>query len=508
MPSRAGQDTGKGGKTMIQEYIQEREAGRLAREFGENWDSYQGKPEGQTDTEWLKELILRKCSRLSEEEAQREANEIMGFLDTCEKNRKEVEEAAGQGRSKEEWLGEKLQESAIGLSAARYSETLQGLDDLLYQQNQEMAEALSRAKDGHISMNPNLDGNLAEHMIGRTAQLQGYLQNKNIQVEIRNVNTANSVDVRVTNLDTGKYQNYQMKYGKDAKATIRMIEEGNYQNQRLVVPSDQVEEVRAYFEAKGSRKTITDHIEMDGVKGRSFTKAEMEGMRDQAQKTNQAPVLDDYYYSTKEYALQVGKNAGVMALQMAAVTTGIEMAAKVCQGQEIRGEEVAEAALRTGADTGVKVAAAGTLHSAVRTGSIPFLPKNMGTGLITGIAFVGVENAKVLLQMAEGKLSTLKGLDQMGKVTVSMAGGLGLMGLVQGAVSGLLGGPVGVAAGLVSGMVGYAAGSGIGSRIYSAAKKIAGKAKEMGKKALEGIRRVGETVKSVAKKIPVIGWFL
>lgn len=491
---------------MFQEYIREREAERLAREFEENWDSYQKKPEEQTDTEWLKGLILRKC-RLSEEEAQREAAEIVEFLDTCEKSKQEVEAAARQGRSKEEWLGEKLQESAIGLSAARYSETLQGLDDLLYQQNQEMAEALSRAKDGHISMNPNLDGNIAEHMVGRSTQLQGYLQNKNIKVEIRDVNTANSVDVRVTNLDTGKYQNYQMKYGKDAKATIRMIEEGNYNNQRLVVPPEQLEEVRTYFEKKGSQKTITDHIEMDGVKGRAFTKAEVERMRDLAQKSNQGPKLEDCYYSTKEYALQVGKNAGVMALQMAAVTTGIDLAVKVCQGKEIQAEEVAETALRTGVDTGVKVTAAGTLHSAVRTGGLPFLPKNMGTDLITGIAFVGVENAKVLLQMAEGKLSTLKGLDQMGKVTVSMAGGLGLMGLVQGAVSGLLGGPVGVAAGLVSGMVGYAAGSGIGSRIYSGAKKIAGKAKEMGRRALDGLRKGAEMVRGAVQKIPVIGWF-
>ncbi len=52
--------------------------------------------------------------------------------------------------------------------------------------------------------------------------------------------------------------------------------------------------------------------------------------------------------------------------------------------------------------------------------------------MISGIAFVGVENAKVMLQMAEGEMSTLKGLDQMGKNTVAMFGGLGLTELVKG----------------------------------------------------------------------------
>lgn len=204
-------------------------------------------------------------------------------------------------------VGTKIQESAIGLSAYQYSCILRDFDNSLYRQNLEMAEALSRSSDGHIMMSPNLDGNIAEHMIARTTELQGYIQNKNIKVEVRGVNTANSVDVRAMNLETGKFQNYQLKFGEDAKATIGLIERGNYNNQQIIVPSEQLEEIRNHFKLKGSQKTITDHIEVNGVKGRSFTKAEMKQIQKQAQEDGIMPVLDDYYYSTKEYALSIGK---------------------------------------------------------------------------------------------------------------------------------------------------------------------------------------------------------
>lgn len=39
-------------------------------------------------------------------------------------------------------------------------------------------------------------------------------------------------------------------------------------------------------------------------------------------------------------------------------------------------------------------------------------------------AFIGVENKKILLKMAEGKISAMKGLDHMGRTTESMVGGL------------------------------------------------------------------------------------
>ena len=106
------------------------------------------------------------------------------------------------------------------MSVNEYGEVLQSIDDMLYCKNMELAEALQRSSDGHIKMSPNLDGNIAENMIAKTAELSAFIQDKNIKVEVRDVFTENSVDVRATNIDTGKYQNYQLKFGKDADATI------------------------------------------------------------------------------------------------------------------------------------------------------------------------------------------------------------------------------------------------------------------------------------------------
>ena len=480
---------------MVKEYIEEKECRKLNQEFSENLKDYQNRSANLTDEDWLIELIMRKCSHITREQAEIEALEILRSLDVCEHDLSSLEDAGRQGISSEHWLEQKIQESAIGLSAYQYSCILRDFDNSLYRQNMEMAEALSRSSDGHIMMSPNLDGNIAEHMIARTTELQGYIQNKNIKVEVRGVNTANSVDVRAMNLETGKFQNYQLKFGEDAKATIGLIERGNYNNQQIIVPSEQLEEIRNHFKLKGSQKTITDHIEVNGVKGRSFTKAEMKQIQKQAQEDGIMPVLDDYYYSTKEYALSIGKNAGVTALQMAAVTTGLDVIAKVCQGKEIRTDEMVETALRSGTDTGVKVVASGTLHVAVRNEMIPFLSKSLGTNVITNIAFVGVENAKILFKMAEGKLSTVKGMDCMGRVSVSMTGGMMCMALAKGALEGFaLGGAVGVGVGLVTGMVSYAAGSSIGEKVYSIAKKVAQGAKKLALKAFDTLKSMKDKV--------------
>lgn len=76
--------------------------------------------------------------------------------------------------------------------------------------------------------------------------------------------------------------------------------------------------------------------------------------------------------------------------------------------------------------------------------------------------------------MAEGKLSTIKGMDCMGRVTMSMTGGMMRMTLAKGALKGFVldGG------GVVAGMVSYVMGSSIGEKVYSTIKKVAQGAKK------------------------------
>lgn len=489
------------------EYINEQEARTLKELFAKYLKSYKEKDVSVSDKEWLEQLFKSELPEVKEEEAKHDAEEIVDAIKEFDGNLRSLNEAAQKGVSKESWLADKIQESSVGMAVSEYGQVLQSMDDMLYLKNMELADALQRSTDGQIKMSPNLDGNIAENMIAKTTELSGFIQGKNIKVEVRDVFTENSVDVRAINLDTGKYQNYQLKFGKDAKATIDLIERGNYNNQQIIVPSEQLEEVRAHFKAKGSSKTITDHIDAWGAEGKKFTKENMKELQLAAQEDGIMPSMDYSHYQTKDLAMSIGKNAGAMALQAAAVTTGLNIASKIFKGEKVDADEMVEIAIKTGADTSVKVVTAGTLQVAIRKGIISFIPKATPAGVIANIACVGIENVKILAKIASGDLSLTKGLDQMGRVTTSMVGGL--WGMAKGAAVGakltgwipVVGAPLAVVTGFIGGMVGYFGGSKIGDTIYNAGKKVAGAARSVAKAAVNGLKSAGRAVASGAKKV-------
>lgn len=493
-------------KNKKEEYLTEKEARTIWGIFRKNLKSYKEKAPDMTDQEWLVQLFKTEFPDMTDEEVRRDAKEVTESIKFFDENLKSCNQAATSGISKEHWLADKLQEASVGMSVNEFGKALQQIDNTLYAKNVEIADALSRSSDGHIMMSPNLDGNIAENMIAKTTELSASLQGKNISVDVLESHAANSVDVRAFNHDTGQYQNYQLKFGKDAKATIDLLERGNYNNQRVVVPSEQLEEVQEYFRKKGSSKTITDHIDAWGAEGKPFTKEEMKALQEKAQNENVAPELDYSHYQTKDLAMNIGKNAGAMALQTAAITTGLNIATKIVKGEQIDGDELVENAIKSGVDTSIKTVTAGTLQVVIRKGIIRFIPKNTPAGVIANVACVGIENIKVLKKIASGELSVTKGLDQMGRVTASMVGGLCAM--AEGAAIGasltawipVIGPGLAVVTGFAGGMVGYLGGSKLGDSIYNAGKKVAESAKVVGKAAWNGIKSVKKKAEGMLKK--------
>ena len=489
------------------EYITEKEARAVKELFQKYLKSYKEKESSMTDKEWLEQLFVKEIPQKSKDEASQEAEEIVETIQTYDKNLASVNEAASKGVSSEAWLADKIQEASVGVSVQEFGRRLQGFDDILYTKNAELAEALTVAGDGEIrrvNRNPNLDGILAENLTAKTTELSGFAQGKKIRVDVLQSNNANSVDVRAINLDTGKYQNYQLKYGKDAAHTIKYIEEGNYNNQRIVVPSDQVEEVREYFQKKGSNKTITDHIAIEGVEGKSYTKEELKELARQAQEEGKLPTVDYNDFSTKELAMSIGKNAGAMALQSAAVTAGLTVAKKIFSGEPVDPDELVEVAIRTGSDTAVKTVTAGTLKVAAEKGILTMIPKETPVGMIANIACVGIENVKILGKIISGDLSITKGLDHMKRTTVSMVGGL--WGAAKGAALlaafvPVAGPALATAVSFVGGTIGYFAGSKIGDAAYSAGRKVASAAKTVAKAAWNGVKSVGRAVGGAIRSV-------
>lgn len=497
------------------EFLAEKEAIQIKEMLQQNLKSYWKKDPTVSDNEWLKGIFLTEFPESTKEKCEQEAKEILEAISLFDENLLSCNQASARGVSKEKWLADKLEETGSSMAVGEFAKKLSQFDELLHLKNAEMAEALSRSSDGHVMMSPNLDGNIAEHKIAKTAEMSASLQGKNISVEVLESHTANSVDVRAINHDTGQYQNYQLKFGKDAKATIDLIERGNYNNQRIVVPSEQLEEVQEYFRKKGSSKTITDHIEAWGAKGKSFTKEEMKQLQEKAQQEGVSPEFDYNDYQMKDLAMSIGKNAAVMGLQSAAITTGFQFAKNVFQGESVDADQLTEIAIKTGVDTAIKTVSAGTLQVAIRKGLIRFIPKTTPAGVVANIACVGIENVKILMKIASGELTVTKGLDEMGKVSASMVSGL--WSIAIGAAKGtaiatklagwipVVGPAIAVAGGFVGGSVAYLAGSKTGEKIYHTAKKVAKSAKTVAKAAWEGVKSgaktIGKTIKRGFKKV-------
>lgn len=489
-------------------YLTEKEAKTVKEMFRKNLKAYKEKDPSMTDKEWLEQLFKTELPELREEECTEDAEKIVKSICTFDDNLVSINKAAKKGKSKESWLADRLQEVPVGMSVQEYGRTLQKVDAFLFEKNAEIAEALTVAKDGEITrvnMNPNLDGILAENMIAKTTELSGYMQGKNIRVDVLQSHNANSVDVRAINLDTGKYQNYQLKFGKDAAHTIKYIEDGNYNNQRIIVPTEQLEEIQEYFKSKGSNKTITDRISINGAEGKPFTKEGLKELQRCAQEDGNLPVVDYNHFNTKDLAMSIGKNAGVMALQTAAVTTGLTVAGKIFNDEKVDPDELVEIAIKTGTDTSIKTVTAGTLQVAVRKGIIEMIPKETPAGVIANIACVGVENVKILAKIASGELSITKGLDHMGRTTTSMVGGL--WGMAKGAAIGaeltgwipVVGSVCAVVTGFVGGMIGYFGGSKVGDTVYATGKKVASAAKTVAKAAWNGIKSAANTAVNMVK---------
>lgn len=483
-------------KVPEEEYITEKEAKTFFSMFRKYWKEYKQKDPAMTNQEWLEQLLRREIPEMSEEEIKENAAEMVDSVQTFDENMTSLHEAAQHGTSKEHWLGKKLEEVPAGMSAQAYGAQLQEFDDLLAQANEKLADAVTRSADGHIKMSQNLDGNLAEELLAKTLEADAALQGKHLQVEVRNANTKNSVDVRVKDLETGKWQNYQMKFGKDAKATIALIERGDYRNQRIVVPKEQLKEVQAHF----PEKTITDHIDAFGAKGKSFAKQEMKELQQKLQENGEVPQLSYDDVSVKTLASNIGKNAGKFAIISAAVTTGINVIKKAWKGEKIEADEVMEEALKSGADAGVKTVATGTLKVAVEKGVLRCIPKGTPVGVIATIATVGVENVKILAKAAKGEISKEKVLDQIGRTTVSMTAGLIAAGEAA-AIGGVIGGPVGVVVGAVTGAVGYVAGSKYGEVVYDTWKKTASMAKRTVKVIGKGVQKAGRWVGNKVRQV-------
>lgn len=470
----------------------------IFKDFMEAWVESKEKPAKA----WLPVKLQEHLPEKSADEIETISDEIIESIETAVNAKLSLEAATNNGRSKESWFASQVQKATSGMSAQEASRYLADLDATLQNANDSLYRTIT-TKAGSINQNPSLDGFIAEQYHAQTFNLNAEATGSQYRAKVLEPDgtgyAKNSVDIVIVDGNGKIVRRYQSKYCKDAKATQAAFEKGDYRGQRKLVPEGQ--------ESDLSYKANTVIEAPDGTVSKALSKEQAKQLRDEAQsgKWNE---LNWNEYKTKDLAVGIGKQAGYAALQGAAIGVGFDVAAKLWNGEEVHGEDVVEAALKNGADFGIKAAAAGTMKVGVEKGIISVIPKGTPVGTIANIAHVAVEDAKVIGKMATGEYTFKEGIDKLEQTTVATAGGLVAMGkgAAVGASIGAFAGPVGAAiCGFVGGTIGYMTGSKIGESIVKVHQKIREKAseiaKEVGNRVKEAGQIIGEGIRDFASSI-------
>lgn len=465
--------------------------------------AYKDSGEEQETFEWLEKQLKEELPDKPEEEIHAIKEEIVESIQEYDADLQDMTREVERGKTKERWFADRISNAAKGIAVNDYGNYLNQINTTLEDANRQMLRTVLR-QDGGISECMNLDGFIAEQYHVNNFNAKAALHKSDYRAEVcvpkpGETYGKNSFDVVIKNIRDSKIvHQYQFKFGKDANATKQLLRDGNYNNTRLTVPSEQVKDVQEAF----PNKTVTDHIggtDKVDIQSDPLTKADIKRMQTEVQETGEIPRTDWNVYNTRELAIGLGKQAGVAGVQAAIITTGFDLAGRVMNGEEIDGGEVVETALRTGMDTGVKAAAGGALTVASKQGIISILPPGTLPGTIAKIACVGVENVKILWKAAKGEITLSEALEQMGRTSTAMTAGLCCAGV--GAATGAAAlsfipivGPI--AGGLVGGMVGYMAGSKVGEVVFNGVKKVAQRGKEIVSRAWEGVKNIGSSIAS------------
>lgn len=447
--------------------------------------SYLAHKETLTVEEWLPIELHINLPEKTDKEIADISNEIITTLKVCDEKRVSLKGAIKNGRSKEAWFATEVKKATSQMSTQDAAKYLHNLDIALNDANSALYDTIV-TQSGIINRNPQLDGFIAEQYHAQTFNLNAEATGSPYRAKVLQPDGQgygkNSVDIVIVDKSGKVVRRYQSKYCKDAESTLEAFNKGDYRGQRKLVPDGQEVDI----------KNSSNVIEApDGTKSNPLSKQSSKDLQSEAQSGNWND-LNWNEYKAKDLAIGVGKQAGQAALMGAAIGAGFNVAQKVWQGEAIDGEEVIESALVSGADFGVKAAAAGALKVGAEKGVLKIIPKGTPAGTLANIAYVAVENVKVIGKMATGELTFKEGIDKMEQVTVSTVAGIAssAKGTAVGAAVGSVFGPMGtVVGGFVGGTIGYMAGSKVGETVVKGVQKVRQVAKEV-------VKSVGSSIKS------------
>ncbi len=467
----------------------------LVEDFVQSYENNQGK----SLEEWLSDKFQMEFPDKTEDEVKAMSSEIITSVHVLEEHKQSLEEAISAGRSKESWFAKVIKTTTSRMSTEDTVNYLKDLDGAVNEAN----EALTRTimtQAGEVSQNPSLNGFIAEQEHVQSFNMNAVARGSEFRAKVLEPNgtsyAKNSVDMVIVDGSGKVVKRYQAKYCRNAEATQKAFESGNYRGQQSLAPEEQIGNM--------TRKA-TDRMQApDGTTSNPLTKESALKKQEEARsgKWNDKNWND---YKTKDIASGIGRQAGQAALLGAVIGAGTEVVGKVWKGEKVDGKEVAKKAIEGGADFGVKAAITGAIKAGAEKNIIKCIPKGTPAGSIANVVFVGVENAKILYKYGKGEITGNQALEKMEETTVSAAGGMVAMGYgaVKGAAIGTaVGGPVGAAiGGFIGGSLAYMAGSAVGQAVVAARRKITSVAKKAVKGIYEKSKAVVSTISNIGKSI-------
>lgn len=458
------------------------ELNEMINDFVDCYQQNQDRPIAQ----WLPEKIISVLPEKSIEEATAMVQEISDYVRTMEEQKESLAQATANGRSAESWFAERVQQVTSKMTGEETVQYLQTLDNAVTTANESLLRTI-KTKAGEFSKSHNLDGFIAEQEHVTSFNLNAEARGSQYRAEALHSTKKNSVDIVIRDAEGKIVRRYQSKYCKNASATQKAFEHGDYRGQQSLVPEEQAGQIK--------RKSTTCIEAPDGTQSNPLSKDRAKELQKEAQSGKWNPENWNAY-KTKDIALGIGKQAMKAGFIGAAFSVGADVAMKLFNGEKIRPKEVAQKALLSGADMALKTVVTAAVKVGAEKGIIPIIARGTPVGRIANVVFIGIENAKILYKCAKGEVTPQQAFAQMEETTAAAAGGLMAMGIgaAKGAAIGtVLGGPFGAAiGGFIGGTVGYMAGSAIGTAIVKARRaiteKVSGWISSAAKKVWDWIR--------------------
>lgn len=444
-----------------------------------------------------------------EAEVQQSASEVIDTVTQANQAKVSLYAHVDSGRSEASWIAQQMETSAkthgvldVGQYAGRIETTLE-------QANADMARTVL-TKDGNISQALNLDGFLAEQHHVDSFNLDAAAKGSELRAKVLSPEGApygkNSMDIGIYDANGKLVRRYQAKYGSDADATQNLWDKGDYRGQRKLVPSDQLDQL----------DNATDKLSHEGVESKPLSKQEAKALQEKAQRHEE---IKNYEWNDVS-RIEISKRIGKQALVGAAIVAGMHgvriMGRRLWnsltnQPNQSLSEDLNEffvSSVKSGASTGVQVAVSGGVVVAVKSGWLGAALKNTPVGQIAAMAYVGLENIKVLFKLGKGDINGPEALDAMGKVTTSLTASLalGAWGMATAGVwAGAMFGPLGMVVGsLVGGIAAGMAGSTIGNLAYEGGKKILSTASSVVK---AGVGAIVSGAHKLGRVLNPFNWF-